>query len=49
MNIVLLVNSARQKHRAEAERRKNTNYRNDKHRRIVGFLEIQKSHHRDDG
>ena len=49
MNIVLLVNSARQKHRAETERGNDANYRYDNHRRIGTFLVIQKSHYCNDG
>jgi len=49
MNVVVLVDSARHKHRAEAKRGNDANYRYDNHRRVGTFLIIQKSHHRDDG
>jgi hypothetical protein len=49
MNIVLFINSARQKHRAEAERGNDTDYRYDDHHRAGAFLVIQKSNDRNDG
>ena len=49
MNIILLIDPARHKHRAEAERGNKANYRYDNHRCIGTFLIIQKSHDRDDG
>ncbi len=49
MNIILLVNSARQKHRAKAKRSNKTKYGDDNHHCIGSTLVTQKSNNRDDG